>query len=556
MKNKTTARGEGKRLTDEQLKYVVGGVSTDGLDQNADEAKMIEDAIAELDALVGDPEAVTKKMKELMELGLLEEVNEALEARAETLGAQNGTPSEEPGNAEVQPTETGGQSADTQTNFSARTENHNMAAINTLNSLNKHQSTLSKSLEKLSSGMKINSAAEDSSGYQISERMRVQIRSLDQANYNVQNGQSMLKVAGGAVSSTVEILRTLKEKVINATTDTNTEVDREAIQNEIDASIQQIDDNALLTFNGKFLNNGARTCAGVALANIMYTQQFIDTKGKLADLTDKDGNDLGLDSTDLVTFSVVKDGRTYSVTTPIGDMSFADLLTLKGTSGDDSVVFGDMMQLFEKEDKEIDQSDPANIGIFTADGKPSVRIISNEAGLEGQISGITIRFTDRNGEMRTEANSALDSFSELRAARNASMDNSVALQIGANANNVTKLSLDDMRASALGLSGTGGTVSVGDRTSATAALEVIDNALQRALNQEAKIGATMNRLEFTSNNLTTSSENLQSAESTYRDADMAKEMTEFTKNNILMQAATAMLSQANQLPQSILSILH
>ena len=100
MKNKTTARGEGKRLTDEQLSHVVGGVSTDGFDPNADEAKMIEDAIAELDALVGDPEAINKKMKELLDMGLLKKVNETLKARAETFDASNGTPSEEPGNAE------------------------------------------------------------------------------------------------------------------------------------------------------------------------------------------------------------------------------------------------------------------------------------------------------------------------------------------------------------------------------------------------------------------------------------------------------------------------
>ena len=117
------------------------------------------------------------------------------------------------------------------------------------------------------------------------------------------------------------------------------------------------------------------------------------------------------------------------------------------------------------------------------------------------------------------------------------------------------LSLEDMRSAALGLSGNGRTVSVSDKTNATAAVKVIDNALQRALNQEASIGAVMNRLEFTSNNLTTSSENLQSAESTYRDADMAKEMTEFTKNNILMQAATQMLAQANQQNQSVLQML-
>ena len=113
---------------------------------------------------------------------------------------------------------------------------NNMSAINTLNTLNKNHSALAKSLQKVSSGMRINSAADDASGYAISERMRVQIRSLDQDNRNTQNGNSMMKVAEGAVSSTVEILKTLKEKVINAANDTNTDSDRQQIQKELDAS--------------------------------------------------------------------------------------------------------------------------------------------------------------------------------------------------------------------------------------------------------------------------------------------------------------------------------
>ena len=113
---------------------------------------------------------------------------------------------------------------------------NNMSAISTLNTLNKNSSALSNSLKKVSSGMKINSAADDASGYAISERMRVQIRGLDQANQNTQNGTSMMKVAEGAVSSTVDILKTLKEKVINAANDTNTDSDRATIQKELDQS--------------------------------------------------------------------------------------------------------------------------------------------------------------------------------------------------------------------------------------------------------------------------------------------------------------------------------
>ena len=128
---------------------------------------------------------------------------------------------------------------------------NNMSAVSTLNTLNKNSSALQKSLSKVSSGMKINSAQDDASGYAISERMRVQIRSLDQANQNTQNGASMMKTAEGAVSSTVEILKTLKDKAINSANDTNTDSDRVTIQKEIDQFIDQIDDNALTTFNSK-----------------------------------------------------------------------------------------------------------------------------------------------------------------------------------------------------------------------------------------------------------------------------------------------------------------
>ena len=114
---------------------------------------------------------------------------------------------------------------------------NNLSAINTLNMLNRNHSALAKSIQTVSSGMRIYGAKDDASGYAISERMRVQIRSLNQDNNNTQNGHSMMKVAEGAVQSTVDILKTLKEKVINAANDTNTDADRQQIQKELNQSI-------------------------------------------------------------------------------------------------------------------------------------------------------------------------------------------------------------------------------------------------------------------------------------------------------------------------------
>ena len=156
---------------------------------------------------------------------------------------------------------------------------NNMMAVNTLNTLNKNQSALSTSLKQVSSGMKINGAVDDASGYAISERMRVQIRSLDQDNQNTQNGNSMMKVAEGAVSSTVDILKTLKEKVINAANDTNTDDDRLTIQKELNQSIDQINDNANITFNGKYLVDGTHN-QKVTATTTTFTNQSMSTATK------------------------------------------------------------------------------------------------------------------------------------------------------------------------------------------------------------------------------------------------------------------------------------
>ncbi|WP_369683143.1 flagellin [Selenomonas ruminantium] len=219
---------------------------------------------------------------------------------------------------------------------------NNMSAISTLNTLNKNSSALSKSLQKVSSGMKINSAADDASGYAISERMRVQIRSLDQANANTQSGNSMMKVAEGAVSSTVDILKTLKEKVINAANDTNTDSDRQTIQKELDQSIDQIDDNANVTFNGKYLLDGSKNNVGEATYTALSNQNLsksttADTK--LVDLKARNEDSLELLATDRITVSYVQAGKTYSATFQVGDKTLQDIFNEAENIDTDSQIF-------------------------------------------------------------------------------------------------------------------------------------------------------------------------------------------------------------------------
>lgn len=612
---------------------------------------------------------------------------------------------------------------------------NNMSAITTLNTLNKNSSALSKSLQKVSSGMKINSAADDASGYAISERMRVQIRSLDQANQNTQNGNSMMKVAEGAVSSTVDILKTLKEKAINAANDSNTDADRQTIQKELDQSIDQINDNANVTFNGKYLVDGSKNSQGNATYTTL-TNQSLDVNTKASDeltsLKARNGDSLEIVATDSITVSYVQAGKTHSTTfnvkkddgkiatlqdiftkaEQIDDTSkiFADVTneSVKKSAGNEAVgkaetdmltkdtaLYGadtaakiDTTKKLKYEDKatiddaqiaagsatgvaaatvtddlakaisdynadpnnadkkidvtafdtQLDKAaadyklgtgastagvgkanwknsdkiafletlskdenarnaqanntdatikaaldaydgyvkardasdavhtavvssatvgiDAAGDKVDTASGEKGISITANNSGIAGQISGFNISVRDSKGNVKKSANAALDAFGETIRAQNKSADNALTFQVGSNANQSIKVGLTDMRAEALGLKGADGTtLNISTQTKANAAVNVLDNALQKALDQQTTLGSVQSRLEYTSSNLTTASTNVQSAESTIRDADMAKEMTEYTKNNVLMQAAQSMLAQANQSSSSVLSLL-
>ena len=194
--------------------------------------------------------------------------------------------------------------------------------------------------------------------------------------------------------------------------------------------------------------------------------------------------------------------------------------------------------------------------VETASGEKAITITANNSGIGGQISGFNISITDSEGNVKKSANAALDAFEETVRAQNKSDDNAISLQVGAKANQSIKVGLTDMRAEALGLQGADGTkLNISTQTKANAAINVLDNAIQKALDQQTTIGSVESRLEYTSSNLTTASENVQASESTIRDADMAKEMTEYTKNNVLLQAAQSMLAQANQSSSNVLSLL-
>lgn len=438
---------------------------------------------------------------------------------------------------------------------------NNLSALSTLNIMNTNSTALQKSLKKVSSGMKINSAADDASGYQISERMRVQIKSLDQANQNTQNGSAMLKTAEGAVSSTVEIIKTLKQKVLNAANGTNTDSDLAAIQSEMNQSIDQINDNSNVTFNGKYLVDGSASSATSATKSA-FTNESLGTattgSSTLASLTNRDGNGLGIVSGDSVSISYVVNGKTITTSMKITDggsgTKISDIIgkaTGLSVSTSATSVVGTGAGTSNK--------DGQGYTVHSTDGQNVLTIGTTTAGVSHSLAGFTINVTDKDGNAKKDVNKVLDNFTEAITAHDLSKDHSIQLQVGTKANQTISVGLNDMGAKALGLQGQSSTTTfnldVTTQSRATAAIDVLDKALQKALTQQTTIGSAESRLDYTSQNLTTSSENVTNAESTIRDADMAKEMTEYTKNNVLKQASQAMLAQANQSGQGVLSLL-
>ena len=441
---------------------------------------------------------------------------------------------------------------------------HNLAAVDTLNQLNKNDSALQKDLQKVSSGMKINSAADDASGYAIADRMDVQLQSLDQDQQNTQNGQSLLRVAEGAVSSTVDILRTLKEKAINAANDTNTDDDRATIQKEFDQAIDQIDDNAGVTYNGKTLLDGSKNyyVKAPGTANVLTNLNFsiyenFDTFTPLNELKDRSGRVLSIESTDTIVISYFKGGNFVHKEIPAYDSTFDVIQSLEGTF-DQEPMKSDLDLVFDRNDNNYIGKDRAGNNVY-ADGSPmAIGVKPKKEGIDNQVVGFNYCILDKNGKPRTDLNNVFNDFQETIAAENASPDNALKFQVGTKANNVVTMGFADMRARALGLrTGNDPEVNLSVRTQAqaNAALQALDTALKKALNQQTNIGATESKLDFTHSNLVTSSENTQASMSTIRDANMAQMMTAYTKDSILSQTAQAMLAQANQSSSSVLQLL-
>lgn len=438
---------------------------------------------------------------------------------------------------------------------------NNLGAVRTTNTLDKNEKARSKSLGKVSSGMKINSAQDDASSFAISERMRVRLRALDQANQNTQNDMSMMKTAGGAVDNTVEILRALKEKAINAANDSNTDEDRMILQKEAHQLIDQINDNALVQFNGKYLLNGTKNNVtrnlesghnGNKGTRTVLINQNLDASTnalgtRLTALKSRNGDSLEIQQSDIYQISWVHNGETHITTGTVGTNRLVDIIR-----PDTNLI---NYQRIHDDGSMNPIQDKAGQTLYSPGNQPGWAIVSNIHGVDNQLGGYTISITDNQGNVNKSANAALE-LKLYQRAENYTGDQSLTFHVGSEANVAIKVGLGDMRAHALGLEGNDGSkLLFVPIENANAAINVFDNALTMSLDQATSIGAVQQRLEYTAANLTTSSENVQAAESVIRDADMAKEMTEYTKNNVLSQAAQAMLAQANQSASSVINLL-
>lgn len=419
--------------------------------------------------------------------------------------------------------------------------NHNLAALNTLNALSKNEKATNSSLEKLSSGYRINSASDDAAGLAISEKMRGQIRGLDKASDNAQDGISLVQTAEGALSETTDILQRMRELAVQASNDTETDSDRTACQDEISQLSDEIDRIANTTqFNTKTLLNGSlaksTTAQGTILTSTKLYTAASTTAGSTATLTgitDADGNSLGLTSGDIITIEGDIDGQAQTaVTFQITGATSVDALTsqietaLGLTAG--------------------------SVTVSTSGTTSGSIIISGATGTTNALSNVTLSATSSDGETERSAfNTAFTDIATTQAATDANTDSSLTFQIGANEDQTMKVDINKMDAEALSLS----YIDVSTQDGAENAISIIDDATSKVSTERAKLGAYENRLEHTINNLSTTSENMTSAESNIRDVDMAAEMAEYQKNSVLQQAAQSMLAQANQQPQQVLSLL-
>lgn len=394
---------------------------------------------------------------------------------------------------------------------------HNMQAANSNRMLGTSESAAAKSTEKLSSGYRINRAADDAAGLSISEKMRKQIRGLEQASTNAQDGISAVQTAEGALTEVHSMLQRMNELATQSANGTNSQSDRDAIQAEIDQLATEIDRVSETTkFNETYLLKGDETAT--------KTVSFYESQYYAADYSGlyAEGSDTAFNDADELRKALSEGKKIYTVDAATGQDS-----TYEAVKGTDYYY----LTTFYAQD--------ANTGEFyTVSADEAAEKINNSEILYcAKDANAAFTGSDLTGFVRSET---------------INDDLSFILHVGADseATNKIGITIEQISAKGLGVSG----LDVSSEDEATVALDTIAAAIQKVSDQRSKLGAVQNRLEHTISNLDNVVENTTSAESRIRDVDMAEEMVEYSKYNILQQAGQSMLAQANQATQGVLSL--
>ena len=428
---------------------------------------------------------------------------------------------------------------------------HNMQAANANRMLNVTTSAQSKSTEKLSSGYKINRAADDAAGLSISEKMRKQIKGLDRASTNAQDGVSCVQTAEGALTEVHSMLQRMNELAVQSANGTNSETDRKAIQDEVDQLSKEIDRVSETTkFNETYLLKGDNGSNGntkaFAAGDTIGTVDGVTVKAKRTTVaTLSDNGDVKIGTVQLVSSNA-------DIT-----IEKADDANSKSANVTKVVSDGTNVTVTLKDGKE-ETDTVANIKTkYEIDGtKKGTAIISKALKAETTNAEISGTYTGNLDKLAVGAdvNAKLAIGSAGTSALSSDTKALILnLHVGADSESTNKISIaiDSMSAKGIGVNG----LDVSTEAGATNSIDTIKDAIQKVSSQRSSLGAVQNRLEHTINNLDNVVENTTSAESRIRDTDMAKEMVNYSKNNILAQAGQSMLAQANQSNQGVLSLL-
>jgi len=422
---------------------------------------------------------------------------------------------------------------------------HNLTAMNSNRMLGITQKSQAKATEKLSSGYKINRAADDAAGLSISEKMRKQIRGLTQASANAQDGISAVQTAEGALTEVHDMLQRMNELAVKAANGTNSKDDRDYIQAEVDQLVTEIDRVSTTTkFNETYLLKGTNGTEPGKLTFTDAATKLKSTASGAADITfDSDG----------IT-KLEGDVKTTAIAAGTGAGQLAATYgTAKGSTiqiNGSTYTYVDSFTkaddtTYTKEDalKALNSDASATAKkFFFSDMKELAAAVKRDFGTE--IKDVTASLNNANKlELKVTA------FSD----KNSGLD--VSLHVGADSTKDNKIGLTIEMMSARGLNVNGLRVDGSDDVNATKAIDTIKAAIQKVSEQRSALGAVQNRLDHTINNLDNVVENTTSAESAIRDTDMAKQMVSYSNNNILAQAGQAMLAQANQSNQGVLSLL-